>query len=70
MYSFHLETQIDDLYGNFSFQDGQVAVVKGPIYQAVEYGKILIADKFNLSEEPFLKVCQLCWSLQTKEPGF
>ena len=55
MYSFHLETQIDDLYGNFSFQDGQVAVVKDPMYQAVEYGKILIADEFNLSEEAILE---------------
>jgi energy-coupling factor transporter ATP-binding protein EcfA2 len=55
MYSFHLETQIDDLYGNFSFQDGQVVVVKGPVYQAVEYGKILIADEFNLSEEAILE---------------
>ena len=55
MYSFHLETQIDDLCGNFSFQDGQVVVVKGPVYQAVEYGKILIADEFNLSEEAILE---------------
>ena len=55
MYSFHLETQIDDLYRNFSFWNGKVIVVKGLFYQAVEYGKILITDEFNLSEKAILE---------------
>lgn len=50
LYSFHLETKIDDIYGTFSISDGYPVAVKGPLTKALEQGKIFIADEFNLAE--------------------
>ena len=55
MCSFHLERRIDDLCRNFSYWNGKVIVVKGLFYQAVECGKILMTDEFNLSEKSILE---------------
>ena len=31
MYSFHLETQIDDMYGTFTFENGKPVIIDGPL---------------------------------------
>ncbi len=55
MFSFNMETQIDDLYGTFSFEQGKAIEINGPISNAIEKGKIFIADEFNLAEESVLQ---------------
>ena len=50
-----METQIDDLYGTFSFEQGKAIEINGPISNAIEKGKIFIADEFNLAKDNILQ---------------
>ena len=54
-YSFNMETQIDDLYGTYSFSHGLPILIKGPLTQAIENGNIFIADELNLAEKSILE---------------
>ena len=54
-YSFNMETQIDDLYGTYSFSHGLPIIIKGPLTQAIENGNIFIADELNLAEKSILE---------------
>jgi len=55
MYSFHMETTLDDLFGTYSFENGKPIIVKRPLYISLEKGINFIADEFNLSEDSILQ---------------
>ena len=55
IYSFHMETTIDDLFGTYSFENGKPIIVKRPLYISLEKGINFIADEFNLSEDSILQ---------------
>ena len=55
MFSFNMETQIDDLYGTFSFEQGKAIPIYGPIPNAIKNGKTFIADELNLAEDNILQ---------------
>ena len=55
MYSFHMETTLDDLFGTYSFEKGKPIIVKRPLYISLEKGINFIADEFNLSEDSILQ---------------
>ena len=61
MYSFHLETQIDDIYGTFTFQNGKPVIIYGPLTLALSKGKIFIADEFNLAENTILQTLSIAF---------
>ena len=61
MYSFHLETQIDDIYGTFTFQNGLPVIIDGPLTLALKQGKIFIADEFNLAENTILQTLSIAF---------
>ena len=55
MFSFNMETQIDDLYGTFTFHQGKAIPIYGPIPNAIKEGKTFIADELNLAEDNILQ---------------
>ena len=55
LYSFHLETQLSDLYGVFNFEAGKPVIQDGPLVKTMENGQVFIADEFNLAEEAVLQ---------------
>ena len=55
LYSFHIETQLNDLFGVFNFEAGKPVIKDGPLVKAMENGQIFIADEFNLAEESVLE---------------
>lgn len=55
LYSFHMDTQLSDLYGVFNFEAGKAVVQDGPLVKTMENGEIFIADEFNLAEEAVLQ---------------
>ena len=55
LYSFHMETQLSDLYGVFYFEAGKAVIQDGPLVKAMENGQVFIADEFNLAEEAVLQ---------------
>lgn len=55
LYSFHMETQLSDLYGVFNFEAGKPVIQDGPLVKTMENGQIFIADEFNLAEEAVLQ---------------
>ena len=61
MYSFHLETQVDDLYGTFTFKNGQPEIMEGPLTLALRKGKIFIGDEFNLAEDSILQTLSIAF---------
>ena len=61
MYSFHLETQIDDIYGTYTFQNGKPVIILGPLTLALSKGKIFIADEFNLAENTILQTLSIAF---------
>ena len=61
MYSFHLETQVDDMYGTFTFQSGLPVIIDGPLTSALKKGKIFIADEFNLAENTILQTLSIAF---------
>ena len=61
MYSFHLETQVDDLYGTFTFKNGQLEIMEGPLTLALREGKIFIGDEFNLAEDSILQTLSIAF---------
>ena len=54
-YSFHMETQLTDLFGVFNFEAGKPVIHDGPLVKAMEEGHVFIADEFNLAEEQILQ---------------
>ncbi len=54
-YSFHMETQLSDLFGVFNFEAGKPVIHDGPLVKAMEEGHVFIADEFNLAEEQVLQ---------------
>ena len=55
LYSFHIETQLNDLFGVFNFEAGKLIIKEGPLVKSMEKGQIFIADEFNLAEETVLQ---------------
>ena len=55
LYSFHMETQLSDLYGVFNFEAGKAVIQDGPLVKTMENGQVFIADEFNLAEEAVLQ---------------
>ena len=55
MFCFNIETQVSDLYGTLTLEQGIPKSVKGPLYKAFEEGNIFIADEFNLAEDSILQ---------------
>ena len=55
LYSFHMDTQLSDLYGIFNFEAGKAIIQDGPLVKTMENGQIFIADEFNLAEEAVLQ---------------
>ena len=60
-YSFHLETQIDDIYGTFTFEKGKPVIIDGALTTALKTGKIFIADEFNLAEDTILQTLSIAF---------
>ena len=61
MYSFHLETQIDDIYGTFTFENGKPVIIDGPLTLSLKQGKLFIADEFNLAENTILQTLSIAF---------
>ena len=59
LYSFHLETQLSDLYGSYNFELGKPIIQDGPLVKAMENGKIFIADELNLAEDVILQTINI-----------
>ena len=59
MYSFHLETQVDDMFGTFTFKNGKPIKMEGPLTLALKDGKIFIGDEFNLAEDTILQTLSI-----------
>ena len=55
LYSFHIETQLSDLFGVFSFEAAKPNITDGPLVEAMEKGEVFIADELNLSEDSILQ---------------
>jgi len=55
LYSFHMDTQLSDLYEIFNFEAGKAVIQDGPLVKSMENGQIFIADEFNLAEEAVLQ---------------
>ena len=53
-YSFHMDTQIEDLYGNFIFSNNYFTSQIGPLFKSIKVGTIFIADEFNLADDYIL----------------
>ena len=63
-YSFHLETQLSDLYGVYNFESDKSVFQDGPIVKATENGQVFIADELNLGDESILQTMSIAL-----EPG-
>ena len=63
-YSFHMETQLSDLYGVYNFESGKSVFQDGPIVRAMENGQVFIADELNLGDESILQTMSIAL-----EPG-
>lgn len=61
MYSFHLGTQVDDIFGTFTFKNGKPEIMEGPLTKMLEKGKIFIADEFNLAEDAILQTLSIAF---------
>ena len=59
LYSFHMETQLGDLYGVFNFESGKATIKDGPLVKAMEKGQVFIADEFNLADEIVLQTISI-----------
>ena len=59
LYSFHIETQLSDLYGVFNFEAGKPVIQDGPLVKTIENGQVFIADEFNLAEEAILQTLSI-----------
>lgn len=55
MVSFNGETQLDDLYGYFTIEDGNFTDHHGELSQAMADGQVFIADELNLAEEQIIQ---------------
>ena len=55
MFSFSLETQISDLFGTLTIEQGIPKSIPGPLYRSYQEGNIFIADEFNLAEDSILQ---------------
>jgi Tfp pilus assembly protein PilF len=49
LYSFHMETKVDDIFGTFSINEGHPAASMGLLSKAMEDVIFLIADEFSMS---------------------
>ena len=58
-YSFHMETQLSDLFGVFNFESGKPVIQDGPLVKAMENGQIFIADELNLAEDTVLQTMNI-----------
>lgn len=54
--SFYLNTDAASLVGTDTFQDGQVSLRHGPIYQCAEYGGFGVLDEINMAKNESLAV--------------
>lgn len=70
MYSFHLETQIDDMYGTFTFENGKPIIIDGPLTISLKKGKLFIADEFNLAENTILQTLSIAFENNDKAHAF
>ena len=61
MYSFHLETQVDDMFGTFTFKNGMPEIMEGPLTESLKEGKVFIGDEFNLAEDSILQTLSIAF---------
>ena len=61
MYSFNLETQVDDIFGTFTFKNGKPIIIEGPLTNVLGEGKIFIGDEFNLAEDSILQTLAIAF---------
>ena len=54
--SFHVNTDSDSLIGTDTFQNNEVQLRKGPIYQCAEYGGFGILDEINMAKNDAVSV--------------
>ena len=54
--SFYINTDAATLLGTDTFQDGQVTLRKGPIYQCAEFGGFGVLDEINMAKNESLAV--------------
>lgn len=55
LYSFHMETQLSDLYGVFHFEPCKSVIQDGPLVKKKEDGQVFISNEFSLDEEAVLQ---------------
>ena len=63
-YSFHMETQLSDLYGVYNFESGKSVFQDAVLIKATEDGKVFIADELNIGDESILQTMSI-----VLEPG-
>ena len=61
MYSFNLETQVDDIFGTFTFKNGKPVIIEGPLTKVLGEGSIFIGDEFNLAEDTILQTLAIAF---------
>ena len=61
MYSFNLETQVDDIFGTFTFKNGKPIIIEGPLTKVLGEGSIFIGDEFNLAEDTILQTLAIAF---------
>ena len=61
MYSFNLETQVDDIFGTFTFKNGKPMIIEGPLTKVLEEGSIFIGDALNLAEDTMLQTLSIAF---------
>ena len=55
LYSFHVETQLSDLYGVFNFEAGKPVIQDGSLVKTMENGRVFIVDEFNLAKKRYFQ---------------
>ena len=70
LYSFHMETQLSDLYGVFNFEAGKAVIKDGPLVKTMENGQVFIADEFNLAEESVLQTLTIALEPADNDSNF
>ena len=70
MYSFHLETQVDDMFGTFTFKNGKPIKMEGPLTLALKNGKIFIGDEFNLAEDTILQTLSIAFEKNDENSSY
>ena len=61
MFSFNSKTKVDDIFGTFTFENGKLKIINGPLTKVLEEGSIFIGDEFNLAEDTILQTLAIAF---------